>query len=201
MGLKKILILPVGFILMHILYIGCCKCIDGNFHREISSLRALEYSHSSFSTKDTIKVMDTLFTTVQFNYNLVGKITNPMAQFVNTAYAAQCNCGNYSDSGYKYKIDSLVITSSDNFKGVQAGQNISSFFYATRSLFTSGGSSVSLISIPQLIDSMNSQKYYDNMDLFTSPGNIAVKIQHIKYLLYSNGKSFNASGTKVIAWQ
>jgi len=201
MNLKKILILPVGFILIHILYIGCCKCIEGNFHREISSLRALEYGHSGFSTKDTIKVIDTLFTTIQFNYNLVGKNTNPMAQLVNSAYATRCNCENYSDSGYKYKIDSLVITSSDNFKGVTAGQDISSFFKAAQPIFITGGGTVNFITIPQLIDSMNTQKNYDNINLYASPGNMPVKIQQLKYTLYSNGKSYEASGTKVVAWQ
>jgi hypothetical protein len=201
MNLKKILILPLGFILIHALYIGCCKCIEGNFHREISSLRAIEYSHSGFSTKDTINVTDTLFATIQFNYNLIGKnSTNPMAQLINTAYATRCNCGNYSDSGYKYKIDSLVITSSDNFKGVPPGKDISSFFKATQSIFFGSGST-NFITIPQLIDSMNAKKYYDNIDLFTDPGTMTIKIQHLKYMVYSNGKSYEATGTKVIAWQ
>jgi len=202
MNLKKILILPVGFILIHVFYIGCCKCIEGNFHREMNMLRAYEFSHSNLDTKDTVKVIDTLFSYLSVNYNLVGKNeANPFSQLVNTAYATRCNCGNYSDSGFKYKVDSLVISSNAIFKGIPAGQDISSYFTAAYTRFNMANSITTYITIPQLVDSINAYRKYDYFNLFTKPGSMAVKTHRLKYILYSNGKSYEATDTKVIAWQ
>ncbi|MGC4101199.1 hypothetical protein [Ferruginibacter sp.] len=200
--MKKILILPIGFILIHVLYIGCCKCVEGNFHRELSSTRALEYSHSGQDVKDTVKVMDTFFASIQFNYTLIAKRTvNPMAQFVNAAYATRCNCGNYTDSGYRYKIDSLVITSNNDFKGISAGQNISSFFKTGYAAYYNGSTTISYPTVPQLIDSLNANPHYDNINLFTQPGNMPAKAHRFKYIIYSNGRSYAAESGKLVLWQ
>jgi hypothetical protein len=202
MNLKKILILPVGFILIHILYIGCCKCMEGNFHREASSLRVYEFSHSNLDKQDTVKVIDTLFSFLTVNYTLVAKNkANPFSQLVNAAYATTCNCSNYSDSGFKYKVDSIVINSNDIFKGIPAGQNIGSYFTAAYNNYNTVATTVSYITVPQLVDSINVNRRYDNFNLFTRPGNMTGKTHRLKYILYSNGKSYEVVGTKIIAWQ
>lgn len=204
MNLKKILILPVGFILIHILYIGCCKCLEGNYHREISLLRVYELSHSNLDNQDTVKVIDTLFSTLTVNYTLVAKNkANPFSQLVNAAYATKCNCGNFSDSGFKYKVDSIVISSTDVFKGIPAGQNINNYFTAGYNNYTATGTTVSYINMSQLVDSINAHRRYDNYNLFTKPGGMSGKTHRLKYVLYTNGKSFETpvQVTKVIAWQ
>lgn len=202
MDLKKILILPVGFILVHTLYIGCCKCITGNYHREISVLRSHEYSHSNTDTRDTVKVIDTLFTSININFNLVSqKIINPFAQLVNAAYATSCNCSNYIDQGFKYKLDSLVITSNHVFKDIPAGQNISNYFKAVWITNTAVPGLLNTVTVPQLIDSMNTTRLYDNISLLTNPGTMPVKNHQLKYSLHSNGKIYDVTATKIVTWQ
>jgi hypothetical protein len=201
MILKKILILPVGFILIHVLYIGCCKCIEGNFHREISSLRAFEYTRSNLNTIDTVRVTDTLYSDININYVFIAKnIVNPISQFVNAAYATSCNCGGlYTDSGFRYKIDSLVITSNNTFKGIPAGQNISGYFTA---IYTNlNNNNVTYFPLPQFIDSLNVNKKYSQINLFANPGNLTDKIHRLKYALYTNGKNYEITSTKVVVWQ
>jgi hypothetical protein len=176
--------------------------MEGNFHREMTMLRAYEFSHSNLDIKDTVRVVDTLFSYLTVNYNLVAKNTvNPFSQLVNAAYATTCNCSNYSDSGFKYKVDSLVISSNDIFKGIPAGQNIGNYFTAIYSNYNTAGTTVSYITMPQLVDSINAHRRYDNFNLFTRPGGMAGKVHRLRYILYSNGKSFEATGTKLIAWQ
>jgi hypothetical protein len=199
MNLKKVLILPVGFILVHILYIGCCKCIEGPFHKEITSLRVSEYGDKNFYSKDSVKVIDTLFSGIDIRYNLVAQNKiNPFAGFVNAAYATNCDCGVITDLGYKYKIDSLVITSNNIFKVEAIGNNITSYFKAIN---PSSNSTISYITIPQLIDSINNAKTMYGITLITDKTGITNKTHRFKYRLFSNGSVFEAIDAKLVIWQ
>jgi hypothetical protein len=199
MNLKKVLILPVGFILVHILYIGCCKCIEGNFYREPSSMNALHYSKLNNTSLDTVYIKDTLFTSllVRFNYISKGK-SNPFNQLVNAAYATSCNC-NTGDLGYKYNIDSLEITSNKNFNGVSAGMNIVDFFKGLY-LYTASGAP-QYLPVRQMLDSLNKNRRFDNLELITSTLPGPEKNHVLKYRVYSNTKQYAATARKVAVWQ
>ena len=200
MSLKKILLLPAGFLLVHILYIGCCKCVQGGpFHREITSLTGYEISHSNLNTKDTVHVVDTLFSYIGINYKHIAKNeVNPFSSFVNSAYAFNCNCDNFTDSGFKYKIDSLVITSNATFKGIPAGNDIGAYF--TGVFYSNSSSNLSYLSIPLLVDSMNANRNYFQVNFFTTASGLIEKIHRFKYTIYSNGHSYDAVSNKVLVW-
>lgn len=199
MSLKKILILPVGFIMVHILYIGCCKCLEGDYYRGISSLRALHYNGLPNASLDTVYITDTLFTSLQVNFNYITQTQkNPLSQLVNTAYATSCDCIT-SDLGYKYPMDSLVITSNKIFNALPAGANIASLF---KGMFSYSSSGIpQYLPIPQMLDSINKYKTFDNLNLINTQLPGAEKIHIFKYMLYSNGKQYEATARKVAVWQ
>jgi hypothetical protein len=133
------------------------------------------------------------------NSNLV-TYHNPFSGFVNSAYATSCNCGGtIVDLGFKYKIDSLVITSNQAFKGIATGNNLSNLFTAN---FTNrlNGNSIS-VTIPQLIDSLNSIKYVDDFSLITTANNVVNKTHKFSYKLYCNSKVYEALGTRLVVFQ
>lgn len=199
MDLKKIFILPVGFILVHALYIGCCKCIDGNYYRELSSMNALHYSKLTNSSMDTVYIKDTLFTSLLVRFNYISKSKpNPFNQLVNAAYATSCNC-NTGDLGYKYNIDSIEITSNKNFNGIPSGNNIAGFFKGVYLYSASGVPQY--FPLQQLIDSLNKNRRFNNLDLITSTLPGPEKNHVLKYSLHSNNKKYGATALKVVFWQ
>jgi hypothetical protein len=202
MSLKKILILPVGFILIHVLYIGCCKCAEGNFHREISSTRASHYSSLPNTSLDTVYINDTLTSIIQLNFNYVAKgKPNPFNALVNSAYATSCSCDNFSDSGYKYRIDSIAITSNNTFNGAAAGSNLTPFFKGILQCNTSNTVSLVYVPVNQMLDSFFRCRYYDNLQIICPIAPVANKTHTLKYSLYSNGKIFETTARRIVKWQ
>jgi hypothetical protein len=202
MSLKKILILPVGFILIHVLYIGCCKCAEGVFYREISSTTASHYSTLPNTSIDTTYTNDSLTTIIQFRFNYITQIrTNFANALVNTAYATSCSCDNFTDLGYKYKMDSLVITSNNEFNGVPAGDNLAAFFKGVNKCNRSNVTSLVYVPIPQMLDSLNTCRAYDGLYINTATQPGLNKIHKFKYSLFSNGNIYDINGRKVVKWQ
>lgn len=201
--MKKVIILPLGFVLVHILYIGCCKCVEGDYFRELSSLRAFHYGKLTSSNLDTVLVTDSLFTSFQLNFNLITKTKpNPFNQLVNAAYATSCHCAAYGDRGYKYPIDSIVIKSDKTFNGLAPGNNLVSFFKGlSMECIRGSGTALPYMPVPQLLDSTAVCKRYDNLTLLctTQPG--PEKIHHFKYFFYSNGKTCEATVRGTAKWQ
>jgi hypothetical protein len=202
MNLKKILILPVGFILTHILYIGCCKCAEGIFYREISSATASHYSTLQNTSLDTTYTNDSLTTIIQFRFNYVTQIKPSIANaLVNTAYATSCSCDNFTDLGYKHNIDSLVITSNTAFNNVPAGGNLTAFFKGVNKCNRSNVSTLVYIPIPQMLDSLNTCRAYDGVYITTTTDPGINKIHKFNYSLFSNDKKIEITARKVVKWQ
>ena len=202
---KKIFLFPLYFLLTNVLYIGCCKCMEGSFFSKVVSVRSYEYSRDTVRRIDTVKIQDTLFTNLKINAELVGAIkSNPMSGFVNSAYAFSCDCLNdITTLGYKFPIDSLTITSNQAFKGIAAGNDLSGLFKAN--YFGSDSNSVfsndEYISIDRLLDSVNLNKQTINsMTLIINPTPIIEKTHRFTYKLFSNGQSFAFATTRVAIW-
>jgi hypothetical protein len=200
--MKKIIILPALFILTHILYIGCCKCMpDASLFKDVTSMRVFEYGDKNFFSRDSVKVIDSFIASININYNYVTKNKlNPFSALVNSAYAWSCNCGGIiTDLGFKHKIDSITITSNSNFNGITSGNNLAQFFSASYASRTNGINQK--VSIPQLIDSLNTVKYVDGFSLLTIGSNLTIKTHKFSYKLYSNSKVFEALGSKLVLFQ
>ncbi len=201
MNLKKILILPVGFILTHALYIGCCKCAEGVFYREISSTTASHYSPLPNTSLDTTYTSDSLTTIIQFRFNYITQIKQNIANvLVNTAYATSCSCDNFTDLGYKYNIDSLVITSNNEFNGVPTGGNLTPFFKGVNKCNRTAASGLVYVPVSQMLDSLYTCRAYDGIHINTAIQPGLVKIHKFNYHIYSNGKKYEIAGRKVVKW-
>lgn len=202
--MKKIIILPLGFILVHILYIGCCKCIEGSFFRELSSFRAIHYGSTPTGSFDTAFVKDSLFTTFHLNYNLIARSEpNPFNQLVNAAYATSCHCGAYGDNGFKYRMDSLVIKSDKLFNGALAGTNLTPLFKGrlTTECTINSVPPQTYLTVKQLLDSMAICSRYSTMNLICTALPGTEKIHNFRYIIYSNGKSYEATVKGTVKWQ
>lgn len=202
MNLKKILILPVGFIFTHALYIGCCKCAEGIFYREISSATASHYSPLPNTSLDTTYTNDSLTTIIQLRFNYITQTKSNFANaLVNTAYATSCSCDNFTDLGYKYNIDSLIITSNNEFNGVAAGDNLAAFFKGIENCNHSTATSLVYLPIQQTLDSLNKCRAYDAVYINTAIQPGPNKVHKFNYRLYSNGRKYEITGRKVVKWQ
>lgn len=143
-------------------------------------MNALHYSKLTNLSTDTVYIKDTLFTSLLVRFNYISKSKpNPFNQLVNAAYATSCNC-NTGDLGYKYNIDSIEITSNKNFNGIPSGNNIAGFFKVVYLYSASGVPQY--FPVQQLIDSLNKNRRFENLDLITltlpAQENPCFKIHH-----------------------
>jgi hypothetical protein len=204
MDLKKIVILPACFILIHVLYIGCCKCVEslgGKPYRNITGVIVKENGNAGKFSRDTVYITDTLTAMFIFPFEYIANYTkNPMQQFVGTANALSCHCINIADSGYKYKIDSLKITSDNDIFGIQAGRDLSSLFKGA--LFNRGSGVVQYnLSVPQVLDSISLTKNYDQFLLLLNRGSPVIKTHKFTYTIFVNGRVFQTISQGKLYWE
>lgn len=126
--LKKILILPLGFLLTTFLYISCCKCLDSNdpFY-EATRITVNPRGSGGVLVDNGIPVTsDTVFLNCYLTVNCVAETKTDLSFLVNSAYACKCNeCGKH---GLKSKLLSIEVTSDNTFNGIAANNSLNSFF-------------------------------------------------------------------------
>ncbi len=131
MSLKKLLILPVGFLLSNFLYISCCKCLDSNDpYYEVSKVSVNPRgSGGVLIDNGTPITADTVFLNYYLTVNCVAKAkTGFSSLLVNGAYA--CSCIGCGSEGLKNKLTSIEITSDNPFNGIAANSSLNAFFKA-----------------------------------------------------------------------
>ncbi|MEO6541818.1 MAG: hypothetical protein ABIN74_12520 [Ferruginibacter sp.] len=126
--LKKILILPIGFLITTFLYISCCKCLDSNdpFY-EVTRANINPYGSGGVLVDNGIPVTaDTVFLNCYLTVNCVAESKTDLSFLVNSAYACKCNeCGKH---GLKSKLLSIEVTSDNIFNGIAANNSLNAFF-------------------------------------------------------------------------
>ena len=129
MSLKKLLILPVGFLLSNFLYISCCKCLDSKdpFYEVTRANVRPTGSGGVLVDNGTPVIADTVFLNYFLMVNCIAEAkTGFSSLLVNGAYACKCNeCGG---QGLKSKLLSIEITSDNTFSGIAANGSLNSFF-------------------------------------------------------------------------
>lgn len=200
--MKKIFLLPVAFLLVNFLYIGCCHCIEslgGKPYRDITGMRIYESGNGLYS-RDTVNIKDSLTISINFPYQYIANLpANPMKQFVGTANAFSCSCIPLPDSGYKYKIDSLKIISDKDLFGIAAGQDVGGLFKA-EVYSTNSYSSIGNLSISAAVDSINSFNG-ETLRLQLVQANPAIKTHKFTYSVYVNGRKIDAYSRGKLIWQ
>lgn len=200
MNLKKILILPVAFLLTNIMYIACCDCKPTNkkFYEAINVLLKPYGSNKIVVDTGTSVNMDSLYLDCLFYTNCVVSGKNNFSFLINTASACKCN-DNCGASGLKSKLALVEITSDNVYKGIPAGTSLNNFFKTydkynpPTGVFLSIDSMVTLINLNQR--ELSSLSFYTT----TKPGNTLGHQINFK-TTFANGSTFS-SKTKDIYWQ
>lgn len=199
MNLKKLLILPVGFVFTNFLYIACCNCkpVKKNYYEAVNILVKPSGSKNTVVDNSTPVYVDSLYLDCMFYTDCVAAYTNPFSFFVNTANA--CSCQSCGDEGLKTKIMSIEITSDNIYNNVPANGSLNSIFKTYGKYSAGRGANISIDSAITLIN-LNQQRLADfNLYTKTKPGNTAGHQVNIK-AIFANGNTLS-SKTKAIYWQ
>jgi hypothetical protein len=199
MNLKKMLILPVGFLFTNMMYIACCNCKPINKHYFEATNFTLMPSGSNNTTVDngSTVYMDSLYLDGKFNVNCIAAHQNPFSFLVNTATA--CSCESCGDAGLKYPISSIEITSNNVFNSVPAGLPLNNFFKSYNKYYSSYPAGIPVDSIKTLINKKFLTLSYLTLFTQTKPAN-NMNHQLTMTATFANGVTFS-SKTKNINWQ
>lgn len=168
--LKKLLILPIGFILTNLLYISCCKCVEVNEHFYRLTNASVRLLGSGGQIIDTGVAITS--DTVYLNYSLmpvcVAMHKNNLSFLINSAYA--CSCVGCGDKGLKSKLNSIEITSDNIYSGIAANSSLNSLFNVQKDYYLNEN-----YSIDSLVKIFNAEGMRSNFSVFTTtkPGNAA----------------------------
>ena len=169
--LKKLLILPVGFILTNLLYISCCKCVEVKEHYyEVTNASVKPIGSGGQIIDNGVAItVDTVYLNYSFIPNCVVKAKKNLSFLVNTAYA--CSCIGCGDKGLKNKLNSIEITSDNVFNGIAANNSLNSFFKVQKDFYSN-----TEYSIDSLVSNFNKEgNMRGDFSVFTKrkPGNTA----------------------------
>ena len=194
--LKKILILPVGFLVTTFLYISCCKCIDSKDHfYEVKNASVSPVGSGGAIIDNGIPVTaDTAFLNYYLGINCVAKVKTDFSFLVNGAYA--CKCAECGSQGLKSKLASIVITSDNVFNAVPANTSLNTFFKVKAD---NVNADFPLDSLSANINRENGIKVYFSIFTKTKPGNTAGH-KFTLNMVYANNTTVTVT-TKAIAWQ
>lgn len=196
--MKKIIILPVGFILTNVLYTACCKCPGAVLeHYEVTRVNVNARGSGGIVIDNGMPVTaDTVYLNYNFVNQCVAKRTADFSFLVNSAMACKCNeCGR---GGIKNSITSFKISSDTIFYGIAANQSLNSFFKVQN--IYNPSSTYSIDSLTAAVNN-NSTTLLGTYTLFTKtkPGNNAGH-KFTLTMLFQNGSSV-ACTTNRIFWQ
>ena len=199
--MKKILILPVAFLLTNIMYIACtichCEKINNHYYEVVNiSVKPIGSEYTSVDNGIPVYV-DTIYLDYFMNTNCVASNKNNFSFLINTANA--CSCESCGDKGLKSKITSLEISSDNIYNGIPVNTSLNSLFktYNKYNIY-----SYSTITIDSMITLLNiDQRGISDLNLYTTtkPGNTLGHKINFK-ATFVNGGIFS-SKTKAIYWQ
>lgn len=125
--IKKLIILPLCFLLIHFLYITCvCNCPDiKDKYFSVKNI-AVQALGSNNAIIDSVTTTDTISLSYDFFLDCVAFQKNPFNALVNSLYACSCKgCGDY---GIKSKIMKFEITSDSVYNGIPANTSLNNVF-------------------------------------------------------------------------
>lgn len=199
MNLKKILILPAGFLLSTITYIACCHCKPINKHYLQAFSLTIKPSGSNKTVVDngTPVTMDSLYIDGSFFVDCVASHKDPFSFLVNIANA--CSCEGCGYKGLKSKLNSIEITSNNVFNGIPAGMSLNNYFKSYKREYYSNPAGLTIDSLKTLI---NKESYWSgDIEVYTKtkPAN-NLNHQFTMTATFANGTVL-LSKTKDINWQ
>jgi hypothetical protein len=197
MNLKKLLILPVAFLLTNIMYIACCKCPPPNNHYEVTSIKVTATVSGGMSADNGIAVTaDTFYLNYNFLNKCVAKVNNYFSFLVNTSTA--CKCSECGRNGLNHKVTNIKISSDTIFNGIAPNQSLNSLFLVKS--FYNNNSPYSIDSLIKSVN-INTNVLLGTYSLYTKvkPGNTA-KHKFTLSLSFDNSSNVNTTSNQIF-WQ
>ena len=126
--IKKIIIIPFVFLLIHFLYIACvCNCPDiKEKYYKVTDITVKSFADDNVVIDSGIVTTDTITLKYDFVRDCLVYHENPFSAFVNTTLA--CKCGGCGGKGIKSKIKTLEITSDSVYNGIPANTSLNNIF-------------------------------------------------------------------------
>lgn len=126
--IKKFIIIPLVFLLIHFLYIACiCKCPDiKEKYYKVTGIAVRSYGNNNTVIDSGSTTTDTITLQYDFTRDCLVYHKNPFAELVNQSYA--CSCEGCGDHGLKSGIKTLEITSDSVYNGIPPNNSLNSIF-------------------------------------------------------------------------
>ena len=195
--IKKIIILPLLFLLIHFLYIACiCKCPDiKEKYYKVNSIAVQPYGNNNSMIDSGLTTTDTITLRYQFTVDCLVKHENPIAGFLNETYA--CRCGGCGEKGLKSKVRTLMITSDSVYNGIPANTSLNNIFKIGSWNYFDMYSNTTLDTVKTLV---NNGYGLVGLSLFSVVKPIDAKGHRFTLTLITEDNETKAASTKRIFW-
>ncbi len=195
MRYKKIIILPVLFVLSTVIYIGCCPKAEVFPFYKILGIGASAYG-SGKAVIDTgaVTMVDSIYLNYGFIRDCAKTKNNPVSFLMNQSFALKCGgniCGN---EGIKTKIQSINITSDSLYNSIAANTTLNNLFKVT----LGNNFFVSIDSLKNSVNNSNRRLDWEQFVITTKPANNKGHVFKLN-LQFFDGTILSAS-TKRIYW-
>ena len=196
MNYRKIVILPVLFVLSTIIYISCCPKGEIFPFYQITNIGASAYG-SGKAVVDTgaVTTVDSIYLNYGFFQQCAVNKKNPASFLMNQGFALSCPGNICGEQGLKTNIQSIKISSDSVYNNLPANTSLNNYFRVNLS-------NNNFISLDSLIMQVNANKrhlQFEQFVIITKPSNTRGHVFKLDLQLI-DGTILTAS-TKRIFWQ
>ncbi len=195
MNYRKIVILPLLFVLSTIIYISCCPNAEVLPFYKISGIGASAYG-SGRAVVDTgaVTTVDSIYLNYGFINQCANNNKNKAAFLMNQGFALSCQEGDCGEKGLKNKILSLTITSDSVYNNLPANTLLNNYFRVNLS-----NNFRTLESFITIVNANGHRLEFEQFVITTKPSNNKGHV--FKLELQFEDSTVVTASTKRIFWQ
>jgi hypothetical protein len=197
--IRKLITLPLLFLLIHFLYIACiCNCPDMKekyFKLTNISVQPYGNNNSIIDTGLAVTSTDTITLKYYFVLDCIAQHKNPFAGFINEAVA--CSCEGCGDHGIKSKIKTIQVTSDSVYSGIPANTSLNNIFKIKNWNYFDMYSNKTLDTVKTLVN--NGYGLY-SLSLFSVTKPFDAKGHRFTLTLITEDNETKSATTKQIFW-
>ena len=197
--MKKLILLPLIFVLAHVLYISCMPCdcpeIKERFF-QVDNLMVEAYGSNKTAIDPGPQVNSTDSLLLKY-YPVIRCVasTNPFSSLVNAAYA--CSCAQCGTDGPKYDVRTIMVTSDSVYNGRPANSSLNDVFR----VLVRNISGPSTITIDSLKSTFNTGLYNGSFTLFTTEKPTDARAHRFTLVFTTQDNTTKTAATNRIHWQ
>ena len=195
MNYRKIVILPVLFVLSTIIYLSCCPKAEVFPFYKITGIGASAYG-SGRAVVDTgvVTMVDSIYLNYGFINQCANNNKNKVAFLMNQGFALSCPDDICGEKGLKNKIQSIKISSDSVYNNVPANTSLNNYFKVNLS-----NNFRTIDSFVSIVNANGHQLQFEQFVITTKPLNNKGHVFKLQ-LQFDDGTILTAS-TKRIFWQ